>query len=710
MSNPLEHDPAQPLVLDGVTYMVEGGRGTDLALFNTLTGETVTMTYSAVMRRCGLSDIPLKNVELVRLADEHLSPLAKWKKDLLTRHVEEIAYGKPLDAEKYRPEYDPQTSSQNERLDRKAGELAPLAMRGTSRSNLKKLVGKLRKQDSAGLVDRRSTRLHDPFAGIDPRLLTLMARRIEEKKNDSTPSTQQLVTEVRGDWIEKYPGEMERLPSEKTLRRKFKILTAGRYTTGSANNRRTNEGSPKRYMAVRPAYAPGEQCQMDSTPIDMTVLDDNGKPVRPILTTIICVATHSILAAMVTIGVKGADLVYLLAKALSIPELRPGPALPFNLNELRSLPWAEALIEADREGKDTARPIIRIQRLVIDLGRDFQSNAFLAACHTFCIDITNAAPGTGTDKAIVERSHRTIKDMFVRHLPGFTGGSPDNRGKGVENRKDLISIHTLAYVLDLWVRQVWQNLETDALRNPEHPGRRYSPNTMYEALSYRTGCLFTPITRNTYISMLPVEERVIARDGIRLDNRRYDTAALDAYRGKPSGNKLVKDKWLVHYEPDNPAAVWVHITDLDCFPDKGQYIECPWVNADAFDSPFSRATRESAENIAGLGHQIPEKERGDLSRRIVRGAAAAAEKEFSAAENREQKQRLADEQGIGRPKPRTVVEPEDTSKMWAGAASTGAYKLFDPDDIVNSMDQMRARSKDTAADKPENRQQDKGGV
>ncbi|MGO4230139.1 hypothetical protein AB4Y72_14855 [Arthrobacter sp. YAF34] len=174
---------------------------------------------------------------------------------------------------------------------------------------------------------------------------------------------------------------------------------------------------------------------MDSTPMDIMVLDDNGKPVRPTLTTLICVATHSILAAIVTFGVKGVDLVYLLAKALSIPDLRPGPALPFNLNEIRAMPWAAALIEAELEGKDLSRPIIRIQRILIDLGRDFQSNVVLAACHMLCVDITNAAPGTGTDKAIVERSHRTIKDMFVRHLPGFTGGNPDDLARTLKSAK-----------------------------------------------------------------------------------------------------------------------------------------------------------------------------------------------------------------------------------------------------------------------------------
>ncbi|MFD1211113.1 Mu transposase C-terminal domain-containing protein [Arthrobacter sp. GCM10027362] len=689
--NPLELDPARPVTLDGVDYMIEGRQGSNLALFNTLTGQTLTMTYSAVMRRIGLSDIPLDHVVDIRTADARLGPLQKWWKNFLTRQVEEVAYGKPHDELTYRPEYDPASTTQDQRLDRKAAELTPLQMRGTSRSNLKKLVGKLKKQKSTGLVDGRSIRIRDPFAKIDARLYRMMAQRVAAAKDDSTATTEQLIADVSGDWIGQYPDEADRLPSPSTLRRKFDLLTDGRYTKESANNRRTNEGAPKRYMEGRPAFAPGEEVQVDSTTLDVEVLGDDGEPFRPILTTFICKGTHSILAIMVTKSVKGVDLAYLLAKALSIPDLRPGPDLPYNLNELRRLPWAEAHIEADLEGKDTGRPIIMIRRIVTDLGPDYQSNAFLAACHQFCIDVTNAAPGTGTDKAIVERSHRTIKDLFCRYLPGFTGGNPDNRGKNI----DHISIHTLAYVLDLWVRHVWQNLETSALRNPEHPGRRYSPNTMYEALTYRTGCLYAPISPDTYISLLPVEDHKIGRMGFQMSHRRYDTPALNPYRGKPSGNALLGDLWEVHYDPNNPAMVWVRIPDLECFPDAGAYIECPWVNAEAFDAPFSRAIREAAENLAQLGYQITSRERHALSRRIVKGAYAAAEKEDRDAEKREAAEKLAAEQGMARPNPKQVVEPEVPSSVSPGVEDTNGYDLFDPDAMVDAMDARQYDTPDT---------------
>lgn len=692
-TNPLERDSTQPITMDGIDYLVEGRKGSELALFNTLTGETLTMTYAAVMRRAELPDIPLENVADIRAAATELSPLQKNRMDFLLRHVEEVAYGKAHDAAGYRPGYDPATTTQAQRLERKATELASLKTRGLSRSNLKKLVLKLKRQDSTGLVDGRSIRVVDPFANIDERLHRMMVSRVNAARDESTPNVQQLVTDVRGDWMAKYPDEIEVLPSEKTLRRKFALLTRGRYTTGSAINRRSNESSPKRYMAHRPASAPGEEVQVDCTVLDDEVRGDNGDLFRPTLTTFIDKATHCILAIMVTISVKGVDLAYLLGKALSIPDLRPGPNLPFSLNEVRRLPWAEALLEAELDGKDTGRPIIMPRRIMMDLGKDFQSNAFLAACRLFCIDVTNAAPGTGSDKPIVERFHRTIKDSFCRYLPGFTGGDPGNRGRDAKPRKKnktgartedpyRISIHTLAYVLDLWVRHVWQNLETDALQHPAHPGRHYSPNTMYEALTYRSGCLFTPITPATYVGLLPVETRVISRTGLRVGYRRYDTKALDYYRGKPSGEKLIGDLWRVHVDPNNPGAVWLHVPDVQDFPDGGSYIECPWVNSEAFEAPFSRAIFEAADNVAGLGHQLSAKDRNVLSRQLVKGAFAAAEKEQRAAEERDAKERLVAEQGMPRPRPVSVVTPEDPHQMWASVGDTGLYELFDPTSAV----------------------------
>ena len=62
------------------------------------------------------------------------------------------------------------------------------------------------------------------------------------------------------------------------------------------------------------------------------------------------------------------------------------------------------------------------------------------------------------------------------------------------------------------------------------------------------------------------------------------------------------------------------------------------------------------------------------------------------------------------PNPGRSWNPKTPPKCGLASASASAYKLFDPDDIVNAMDHMHDRSGDIAADAPENRKPDEGGL
>ena len=133
------------------------------------------------------------------------------------------------------------------------------------------------------------------------------------------------------------------------------------------------------------------------------------------------------------------------------------------------------------------------------------------------------------------------------------------------------------------------------------------------------------------------------------------------------------------------------------------------VSTDLADPPrFERAAREAAENLAQMGYQIAKKDGHALSRRLVRGAYAAAEKEFRAAEKREAKERLAEEQGMARPTPTTVVRPADPSQVWAGVGDTGDYDLFDPDAVVDAGPRYNGRNDSAEPDSPATASQDGG--
>ena len=73
------------------------------------------------------------------------------------------------------------------------------------------------------------------------------------------------------------------------------------------------------------AARPGEQVQIDSTPIDVLVLLDNGVPVRADLTIAVDVATRTICAAVLRpVGTKAVDAALLLARMLVPEPMRPG--------------------------------------------------------------------------------------------------------------------------------------------------------------------------------------------------------------------------------------------------------------------------------------------------------------------------------------------------------------------------------------------------
>ncbi|MGO9164286.1 MAG: integrase, partial [Streptosporangiaceae bacterium] len=73
-----------------------------------------------------------------------------------------------------------------------------------------------------------------------------------------------------------------------------------------------------------PAAAPGEVVQIDSTPLDVLVLLDDGVPGRVELTGMIDVATRVVPAAVLRPTTKSVDASVLLARALTPEPARPG--------------------------------------------------------------------------------------------------------------------------------------------------------------------------------------------------------------------------------------------------------------------------------------------------------------------------------------------------------------------------------------------------
>jgi hypothetical protein len=114
-----------------------------------------------------------------------------------------------------------------------------------------------------------------------------------------------------------------------------------------------------------PAAAPGEVVQIDSTPLDVLVLLDDGVPGRVELTGMIDVATRVVPAAVLRPSTRSVDASVLLARALTPEPMRPG--WPEALKMAHSVLPYERLLDIDaRLEHAAARPVIVPDTIVID--------------------------------------------------------------------------------------------------------------------------------------------------------------------------------------------------------------------------------------------------------------------------------------------------------------------------------------------------------
>ena len=93
-------------------------------------------------------------------------------------------------------------------------------------------------------------------------------------------------------------GERPAMPPERTFYRLAGRLAAGKHTFGSARTRRSLAKQPDGPFGAVTAARPGEWTQIDSTPLDVRVVHDDGTVDRVELTGLVDQATRTIAAAV----------------------------------------------------------------------------------------------------------------------------------------------------------------------------------------------------------------------------------------------------------------------------------------------------------------------------------------------------------------------------------------------------------------------------
>jgi transposase InsO family protein len=476
--------------------------------------------------------------------------------------------------------FDPDTTTLAEREKAKAAEL------GVTDRTVQIRRARYARQGLWGLVDQRAVRGSMATGRADARLVVVVRDIVNGETDVSTGTRSRLIRRVMKAVEAEYGPGVVPLPGKTTFYKLIDAVAAGRHTFGSAVTRRQTANRPQGVFTPSFAARPGEQVQIDSTPIDVLVLLDNGMVARADLTIAVDIATRTICAAVLRpVGSKAVDAALLLARMLVPEPTRPGWSQALRMSA-SLLPY-ERLLDIDaRMESAAARPVIVPDTIVIDGGKVFVSETFTRACERLGISVQRARPRTPTDKPVVEATFAAINTLFCQHVAGYAGPNPTRRGADVTGAWTLPQLQDL---LDEWLLAGWQPRPHEALRDPLQPRRMLSPNEMYTAQVAAAGYLPLTLTGEDYLELLPVEWRQINAYGIRIDYRTYDCVELGPFRLQHSGVTARRGLWEVHHDPYDVTKVFVRTPD--------GWVTAPWTHLPMVSAPFAEFTWRHARTL-----------------------------------------------------------------------------------------------------------------
>ncbi|WP_349675497.1 Mu transposase C-terminal domain-containing protein [Pseudonocardia sp. EC080625-04] len=606
--------------LEGRSYRVAALDGASVRLVD-VTGTATVMLVGSLMADPSFELVtrqrprPAEHATLELLPDEVRASALWWE-----RHVVEVVTGVPPDAAPGTvpcPDYDPARHSLRQRELAKHAALAA-AGHQVGLSTLKRLRRRYETDGLWGLVDQRHARAargRAPGGRTDPRVVEATRRAIAEQTQRSTGTVDRLrrrVEQLLADDPQPPP-----MPAERTFYRLVARLSSGQHTFGSARTRRSLAKQPDGPFATVTVTRPGEWTQIDSTPLDVRVVLDDGTVDRVELTGLVDQATRTIAAAVLRPTTKAVDAALLLARAVTPEPMRPGWTDALRMT--RSVLPHESLTSIDtRLAHAAARPVIVPETIVCDHGKAYLSATFRSACRSLGISLQPAHPDTPTDKPIIERTLGSIATLFAQYVAGYVGRSVEHRGHRAE-QEAVWSMTELQALLDEWIVAVWQNRPHDGLRDPLTPGQALTPNERYAALVAVAGYVPVPLGHDDYIELLPVSWRAINSYGIKLGRRRYDSAALNPYRGQTSGVEAKNGRWEVHHDPYDISRLWVR----NHHDEAPRFLEATWTHLRTTPVPFGEHIWAHAREILAARGRDPvtEAEIAEAAARLLDTAA-----------------------------------------------------------------------------------------
>ncbi|GGN37856.1 MULTISPECIES: Mu transposase C-terminal domain-containing protein [Marinomonas] len=273
--------------------------------------------------------------------------------------------------------------------------------------------------------------------------------------------------------------------------------------------------------------------EIDHTPLDIILLDDvNGTPIgRPYLTLLKDVYSGCLIGYHLTFKSPSYASV---AKALShsiLPKDRS--------KELWGIDWP-------CHGK--------MEVLVADNGAELWASSLDQVCLELGINLQYNKVGTPWHKPHIERSFRTINDLFLNDLSGKTFRSIDERGEYNSIKNASIRFHNFVHAFEKWLAEVY-NRSTDSrgMNNPllkwNEGFKKFPPASLSKQ----------EIKDLPKIIGLKKTSR-LQPSGITFKGLRYDSTELADYRKRKLYGDENRDE-MYKIDIDDLSQIYVFLTD-----------------------------------------------------------------------------------------------------------------------------------------------------
>ena len=336
-------------------------------------------------------------------------------------------------------------------------------------------------------------------------------------------------------------------PSDNTIRNRIKALNYGRTL-------RLRNGKSEYLSKFNPvsdsfnADFPLEIVQIDHTPLDIMVVDEiMRRPIgRPYITIALDIFSRMVYGFYVTLQ----DPSFFSA----------GQALYMGI-----MPKNNYLESLGVEGSWSIYGIPKSMTIHLDNAAEFRGEGLKRFCQEFNIGIDFRPRGAPYYGGHIERVVKTM-NMRMHTLSGTTFSNPKERGEYDSEAKAVFTLKELEkWIAEFIVNVYHKSIHSELNMTPE---KKYETGILGNDKMAGTGLpdiIGREEAEKIRISLLPIAERSVQKDGISFENIKYYSDVLRKYISIKDNNGRKRKIFTIRFDPRDISTIYFYDQDLKMY-------------------------------------------------------------------------------------------------------------------------------------------------